>query len=179
LLEKSTLTIDERVELLKSVGEECVGAEDIKSLLEKKPKIICYDGFEPSGRMHIAQGIFKSINVNKCTKSGCTFVFWVADWFALLNNKMGGDLEKIKVVGQYMIEIWKACGRDMTNVEFKWCSDEINKNANNYWLRVIDIARQFSVPRIKRCCQIMGRKKRTRNAFRSNFLSLHAVFGHF
>jgi len=84
--------------------------------------------------------------------------FWVADWFALLNNKMGGDLEKIKVVGQYMIEIWKACGMDMTNVEFKWCSDEINKNANNYWLRVIDIARQFSVPRIKRCCQIMGRK---------------------
>jgi hypothetical protein len=46
-----------------------------------------YDGFEPSGRMHIAQGIFKARNVNKCTyhgQSGGTFIFWIADWFALM-----------------------------------------------------------------------------------------------
>ena len=36
----------------------------------------------------------------------------VADWFAQLNEKMGGDLKKIKVVGEYMIEIWKACGME-------------------------------------------------------------------
>ena len=36
----------------------------------------------------------------------------MADWFAQLNEKMGGDLKKIKVVGQYMIEIWKACGME-------------------------------------------------------------------
>lgn len=29
---------------------------------------ILYDGFEPSGRMHIAQGVFKAMNVNKCTR---------------------------------------------------------------------------------------------------------------
>jgi tyrosyl-tRNA synthetase len=69
-----------------------------------------YDGFEPSGRMHIAQGVLRAINVNKLTSAGCLFKFWVADWFAQLNNKMGGDLGKIKDVGQYMIEIWKAIG---------------------------------------------------------------------
>jgi len=37
----------------------------------------------------------KSINVNKLTTAGAIFIFWVADWFALLNNKMDGDLEKI------------------------------------------------------------------------------------
>lgn len=47
----------------------------------------------------------KAINVNKLTDCGVHFVFWVADWFALLNNKMGGDLEKIKTVGRYMIEV--------------------------------------------------------------------------
>ena len=47
----------------------------------------------------------KAINVNKLTSCGVHFVFWVADWFALLNNKMGGDLEKIKIVGRYMIEV--------------------------------------------------------------------------
>ena len=29
------------------------------------------------------------MNVNKCTKAGGTFIFWVADWFALMNDKMG------------------------------------------------------------------------------------------
>lgn len=53
--------------------------------------------------MHIAQGVMKALNVNKLTKSGVTFKFWVADWFAQLNNKMGGDLAKIKVVGDYMV----------------------------------------------------------------------------
>jgi len=61
-------------------------------------------------------------------------------------------------VGQYMVEVWKACGMDMTNVEFRWASDEINKNPGEYWVRVMDIARKFNVPRIKRCAQIMGRK---------------------
>ena len=48
--------------------------------------------------MHIAQGVQKAINVNKLTRAGCTFVFWVADWFAQLNNKMDGDLDKIRTV---------------------------------------------------------------------------------
>ena len=69
-----------------------------RKLLENNPHPVCYDGFEPSGRMHIAQGVQKAINVNKLTRAGCSFVFWVADWFAQLNNKMDGDLEKIRTV---------------------------------------------------------------------------------
>jgi len=126
--------------------------------MKAKANPTCYDGFEPSGRMHIAQGILKSINVNKCTKAGCTFIFWVADWFALLNNKMGGDIKKIRVVGEYMIEVWKACGMDMSRVKFVWSSDEINSHSNEYWLRVMDIARRFNLARVKRCSQIMGRE---------------------
>lgn len=34
----------------------------------------------------------------------------VADWFASLNNKMGGDLKKIQTVGEYFVEVWKAVG---------------------------------------------------------------------
>lgn len=123
----SGLTLDERFNLARSVGEECIQEAELRNLLEKKPVPVCYDGFEPSGRMHIAQGALKAILVNKLTKCGCKFIFWVADWFALLNNKMGGDLKKIQTVGKYMIEVWKACGMDMTNVEFLWSSEEINK----------------------------------------------------
>lgn len=108
---------------------------------------------------HIAQGVLRAINVNKLTSCGCIFKFWVADWFAQLNNKMGGDLAKIKMVGLYMIEIWKAIGMDMTNVRFLWASDEINAHADEYWSRVMEIARLNTLTRVKRCCTIMGRQE--------------------
>lgn len=155
----STLPLEERFRLVRSIGEECIEETELRNLLEKKPFPVAYDGFEPSGRMHIAQGILKAINVNKLTSAGCVFKFWVADWFALLNNKMGGDLKKIRTVGRYMIEVWKAAGMDMRNVEFLWASDEINRDPDAYWMRVIDVARRNTVTRVQRCCTIMGRKE--------------------
>ena len=102
--EGSGMTLNERLELALTIAEECIQPNELRMLLEKKPTPVCYDGFEPSGRMHIAQGVMKALNVNKLTKIGCKFKFWVADWFALMNNKMGGDLKKIQKVGQYMVE---------------------------------------------------------------------------
>ncbi|GAX14019.1 tyrosyl-tRNA synthetase [Fistulifera solaris] len=146
-----------------SVGEECISAEELKRMLLAKGRntnvgFNLYDGFEPSGRMHIAQGVFKAMNVNKCTSAeGATFVFWVADWFALMNDKMGGDLEKIKIVGQYLIEVWRAAGMNLDHVVFKWASEEITQHASVYWPLMLDVARRFNITRIKKCCQIMGR----------------------
>ncbi|GBG30859.1 Tyrosine--tRNA ligase 2, cytoplasmic [Hondaea fermentalgiana] len=149
--------LERRFELVKSIGEECVTEDDLRTLLTKQASFRMYDGFEPSGRMHIAQGIFKALNVNKCTTSGGTFVFWIADWFALMNDKMGGDLDKIKVVGEYFIEVWKGAGMDLANVKFHWASDDIIQNAKPYWDQMLDIAKRFTLARIKKCCQIMGR----------------------
>ena len=70
---------------------------------------------------------------------------------------MGGDLKKIRTVGEYMIEVWKAAGMNMDNVEFLWASDEINKRPEEYWTKVMDIATKFNLARILRCCTIMGR----------------------
>lgn len=149
-----------------TVGEECISPEELKKLITAKGRgsehpvgFNLYDGFEPSGRMHIAQGVFKAMNVNKCTEEGTnsTFTFWVADWFALMNDKMGGDIEKIKIVGKYLIEVWKAAGMNLDHVVFKWASEEITDKADIYWPTMLDVARRFNVTRIKKCCQIMGR----------------------
>ncbi|KAB2081269.1 hypothetical protein ES319_A05G120300v1 [Gossypium barbadense] len=154
------MSLEEKFKIIRSVGEECIQEDELLNLLNYKPEPICYDGFEPSGRMHIAQGVMKAINVNKLTSAGCRVKIWIADWFAQLNNKMGGDLKKIKVVGQYLIEIWKAVGMDLNEkVEFLWSSDEINSRASEYWPLVMDIARRNKLPRIMRCCQIMGRSE--------------------
>ncbi|CAN8316036.1 unnamed protein product [Cochlearia groenlandica] len=149
--------VEKRYNIVRSIGEECIQEEELKNLLAKKPSPICYDGFEPSGRMHIAQGVMKVINVNKLTSAGCRVKIWIADWFAQLNNKMGGDLKKIRVVGEYFQEIWKAAGMNDDKVEFLWSSDEINARADKYWPLVMDIARNNKLPRILRCVTIMGR----------------------
>ncbi|PIA35590.1 hypothetical protein AQUCO_03500152v1 [Aquilegia coerulea] len=153
----NSLTLEQKYEIVRSIGEECIQEEELKNLLAKKPQPICYDGFEPSGRMHIAQGVLKTINVNKLVSAGCKVKIWIADWFAQLNNKMGGDLKKIRTVGEYLIEIWKATGMNLEGVEFLWSSEEINSRAHEYWPLVMDIARRNKLPRIMRCSQIMGR----------------------
>ena len=160
-----TPELQEDLDRILSVGEECISEQELRSLLLAKGRdsghagFYLYDGFEPSGRMHIAQGVFKAMNVNKCAFPGtnATFVFWVADWFALMNDKMGGDLDKIQTVGKYLIEVWKAAGMDLSNVVFKWASEEITNNADTYWPLMLDVARRFNITRIKKCCQIMGR----------------------
>ncbi|EXB42571.1 Tyrosine--tRNA ligase [Morus notabilis] len=203
--EVNQLSLEERYQIVRSVGEECIQEDELRNLLAKKPEPVCYDGFEPSGRMHIAQfhqalfhlsifklvdgygmyfcnmimslfdiafggpksplritqGVLKTISVNKLTSAGCRVKIWIADWFAQLNNKMGGDLKKIETVGRYLIEIWKAVGMDQEGgkVEFLWSSKEINARAHEYWPLVMDIARRNKLPRIIRCSQIMGRNE--------------------
>ncbi|CDJ59624.1 tyrosyl-tRNA synthetase, putative, partial [Eimeria maxima] len=141
----STLSLEERIARCLSVAEECIQEDELAKLLEKKQFPIAYDGFEPSGRMHIAQGLLKVKNVNKLTSAGCIFVFWVADWFAMLNNKMGGDLKKIRKVGEYFIEVWKSAGMKMDNVRFLWASEEIGKAPEVYWQLVMNIAKANSI----------------------------------
>lgn len=96
------------------------------------------------------QGVMKALSVNKLTSAGCTVKIWIADWFAQLNNKMGGDLKKIRTIGRYLIEIWRAVGMNLDNVVFLWSSDEINSRAHEYWPLVMDIARRNTLPRIIR-----------------------------
>ncbi len=154
-------------ERILSIGEEVIGGENLEKLLTNKKEIIAYDGFEPSGRMHIAQGLLRAHNVNKFIDSGVKFKFWVADWFALMNLKLGGDLGRIQKAGRLMIETWKACGMKLDAVdsegkpmvEFIWSSEEINKRSDQYWKLVLDIGTKFNLPRIKKCTQIMGRKE--------------------
>lgn len=153
----SKLPYQTRLKKILSVGEECIKPQELETLLKSNKFIYCYDGFEPSGRMHIAQGLLKVLNVNRLIDSGCIFIFWVADWFAMLNNKMMGDLEKIRTVGKYFVEIWKAAGMKMSNVKFLWASDFINQRPDEYWMQVMSIAKNNSLARIKKCCTIMGR----------------------
>lgn len=151
------MILEDRLKLIKQVGEEIVQEDELKNLLVSGEELIAYDGFEPSGQIHIAQGILRAINVNKMIKAGIKFKMLVADWHAYTNNKMGGDLTKLKTVGQYFIEVWRACGMDLKNVEFVWASDMV-KNSD-YWKLVIKVGTTNKLARFIRTAEFMGREE--------------------
>ncbi|MBR9692916.1 tyrosine--tRNA ligase, partial [Candidatus Woesearchaeota archaeon] len=150
-----TLSVDERLSLIKEVGEEIIDEEELKTLLKEKKNFIAYDGFEPSGSIHIAQAVLRAINVNKMIAAGAKFTMFVADWHAWANGKLGGDLEKIQTTGKYFIEVWKASGMDLKNVNFIWASELVKDDT--YWTKVMQVATNATLKRVLRTTQIMGR----------------------
>ncbi len=155
------LSVEERMNLVREVAMEIVEESELRELFRKKKHFVAYDGFEPSGKIHIAQGLRRTININKMIKAGAKFKMLVADWHSWANNKMGGDLEKIQTVGKYFIEVWKACGMDLDNVEFVWANDIIEDR--DYWKIVMGIALNSTIKRIIRCGTILGRKEAEMN----------------
>ena len=149
------MDVMERLALIKEVGEEIVTEKELKELLETKEHPIAYDGFEPSGIAHLPFGVYRAINLKKMIKAGVKFKLLLADWFAWINDKMGGDLGKIRKVGEYFIEVWKAAGVPMDKIEVLWSSEIMDKD---YWKTVITIAKTHNLRRSIRAMSIAGRE---------------------
>ncbi len=150
------MDLEKRVELiLRSPTEEVITVEDLKALLEVNEHPVAYDGFEPSGLAHLPLGVLRPIKLRDLLEAGCRFKLLLADWHAMINNKMGGDLEKIRKVGEYLLEVWKAAGTDLSRVEVVWASDLAAES--DYWKTVIRVAKSVTIKRVLRALPIMGR----------------------
>ena len=94
------------------------------------------------GSVLVLQGIMKTLSINKMVKSGFKVKILMADWFAQMNSEIGGNLNKMRTIGRYNIEMWKATGNVLDQIELLWLSDETSQHANKYWPLVMDIARR-------------------------------------
>jgi tyrosyl-tRNA synthetase len=150
------MDIETRLSLIKGVGEEIVTEQELRELLQSNDHPIAYDGFEPSGIAHLPFGVLRPMLLKDMLSAGIHFKLLLADSFAWINNKMDGDLDKIKKVGEYFIEVWKAAGVE-GNVEFVWASDMMADR--EYWKKVILIGKNTTVNRATRALTIMGRKE--------------------
>jgi tyrosyl-tRNA synthetase len=144
--------MDNLQKLSKNV-EEIVTGEELKNVLgKKKPK--AYIGFEPSGSVHIGWKI--CINkIKDFLECGFDFTVLLADWHAFINDKIGGDIEKIKLCGRYMEDCFAALGADTSKISFVYASDYIGDP--KYWEIVLRTSKATSVARVKRAMDIMGR----------------------
>jgi len=154
--QKLIVDIETRLSLIKGIAEEIITEKELRQLLETNSRPVAYDGFEPSGLAHLPFGIYRSLLLKDLIKAGVRFKLWIADWFGWINNKMGGDLQAIQKVGEYFIEVWKAAGIDSSKVKFIWASESMDQE---YWKKVILIAKNTSVKRATRALSIMGRKE--------------------
>ncbi|GBC69644.1 Tryptophan--tRNA ligase 2 [archaeon HR01] len=150
------MDIERRLELItRPPTEEVITPEELRALLEVEAHPVAYDGFEPSGLAHIPFALLRAIKLRDMLEAGCRFKILLADWHALVNNKMGGDLNKIRRVGEYFIEVWRASGIDLDRVEIVWASDLAAEK--DYWALVINVMRNTTLRRLLRCLPIMGR----------------------
>ncbi len=152
------MDVENRMELImRPPTEEVLTPDELRHLLETDPHPIAYDGFEPSGLAHIPFALLRAIKLRQMLEAKCRFKLLLADWHAAINRKMGGDLEKIKRVGEYFIEVWKASGIDVERVEIVWASDLAADR--DYWKLVTEVLKNTTLRRILRCLPIMGRRE--------------------
>jgi tyrosyl-tRNA synthetase len=149
------MNVEKKVELIKDFAEEIVTESELKKVFETNSRPIAYDGFEPSGVAPIHFGLLRATNLKNMLKAGIKFRLYLADYFGFINNKLGGDFDKIQTAGHYFIEVWKACGIDVKKVEIIWAS-ELMDNIK-YWDKVLRVARETSVNRTKKSLTIAGR----------------------
>jgi tyrosyl-tRNA synthetase len=145
----------DRFELIKGIGQEIITEAELRQLLEEKKHPIAYDGFEPSGLAHLPVGLYRPLLLQDLIKAGVKVKLLLADSFAWINNKFGGDLEKIRDAGRYFVEVWKAAGVDIRKVKVVWHKDFFDDP--EYWRKVILIAKSHSITRTKRSLTIAGR----------------------
>lgn len=143
----------DKVQILTNNAEETVTLEELTTVVSKeKPK--AYIGFEPSGTVHLGWKICTN-KIKDFLSCGFDFTVLLADWHAYINDKLGGDLEKIKLCGKYMEDCFAAMGVDTKKIKFVYASDYVNDA--RYWELVLKTAKATSVARVKRAMDIMGR----------------------
>ena len=149
------MDVEERLQLVTRGTAEVITREELRELLETEEHPHAYWGFECSGPMHIGMGLVCGQKMIDMVRAGFRFTVFLADWHSWINNKLGGDLEKIRLVGRYFRECFEALGLRGPRVRYLWASDLVSDS--EYWRKVITIAKSASLRRVRRALPIMGR----------------------
>ena len=147
------MDVDSRVELVTRGALEVVTVDELKKLLETRSTPTAYIGYEPSGFVHAGQMITAS-KVVDMQKAGVEVTVFLADWHAMINDKLGANIDNIRTCGEYMRDCFLALGVD-DSAKFVYATDLIS--GTEYWEKFIRICKASSLTRLKRAMTIMGR----------------------
>jgi tyrosyl-tRNA synthetase len=161
------MNVDERLSLLARNTEEIVMEEELKKLLAENPSPRSYIGFEPSGLVHLGWVICAN-KIKDFVDAGFEMTIFFSDWHAYINDKLGGDIERIRTCARYMEDCFEALGVPRDKVKFVLASDIMD--GIDYWEKVMKVGKVTTLSRIKRAMTIMGRKEDDAELDSSKFL---------
>ncbi len=148
------MDVAERVDRVVRNTQEVLTREEVRALFEREARPRAYIGFEPSGALTVAH-LITAGKIRDLADAGCDVTVFLADWHAWINDKLGGDLERIRASGRRMQASFTALGCDPARVRYRWASDLTG--SSGYWARVVRVAKATSLARTKRAMSIMGR----------------------
>jgi tyrosyl-tRNA synthetase len=152
------LDIERKIELIsRPPTEEVITPEDLRHLLETEEHPIAYNGWEPSGLVHIGTGLVCVYKIKDFIEAGIRYKAYLSTWHGWLNNKLGGDLKLIRKAAELFKHSWIALGVPPEKVEFIY-SDELYDDID-YWAKVVMVAKNLSIARVTRTLEIAGRKE--------------------
>ncbi len=152
------MDIEEKVKLVQRPPTvEVVTVEELKELFETCTHPRHYIGFEISGLAHLGTALMTAFKVKDFLAAGCKCMIFLADIHSWINKKLGEDLEAIKRIAcSYFIHAFKSCGLEPgSNLEYILASEVYD---NDYWIKVISVAKRMTLSRAKRTLTIMGRE---------------------
>lgn len=151
------MDVEERYALITRNVQELTTGEELKALLAKEDyQPTAYIGFEPSGLVHLGWALVAAKIKDLCDAGIKVIIFW-ADWHAYINDKLGGDIENIRICAKYFEDCFIALGVPRDKVEFRYAYELLD--GIDYWEKVIKIAKVTSLSRVKRAMTIMGRSE--------------------
>jgi tyrosyl-tRNA synthetase len=106
--------------------------------------------------VHLGTGLIVGNKIRDLAEQDIDFTVLLADWHAYINDKLGGDMHKIKMSGEYLRLTLLKLGVP-NSVKFVFADERVDRK--EYWEKVISVAKKTTLKRVKRAMSIMGRKE--------------------
>ncbi|VVC71901.1 Tyrosine--tRNA ligase [uncultured archaeon] len=135
--------------------EEVLTRDELRSLFETNEHPKHYIGFEISGKIHVGSGVMTALKVKDFIEAGVKPTIFLADFHTWINNKLGGDMEKIREVARgYFTAGFVSLGLSEEKVDYVLASELYDLD---YWSDVVRVSKATTLARMQRCMVIMGR----------------------
>lgn len=148
---------EEKIDLVcKPPTEEIITREELRELFEANSKPKHYVGLEVSGLLHIGTLLMNGFKIRDFQRAGIECTVFLADWHSVINNKLGGDWEKIRKASDYYAKAFRFFCPGAKIV----LGSELYKGNDDYWRDLILFSKHLTLARSARCLTIMGRSEK-------------------
>lgn len=151
------MDVSERIALVtREPTEEVVTHNELRTLFETKLRPRHYIGLEISGILHLGSLVLTGFKINDFIKAGIDCTVFLADWHTYINDKLGGDWDRIRRVSQYYADAFRLFCPGVNIVT----GSDLYKNTTDYWENFVRFSKQMTLARTMRSLTIMGRSEK-------------------